>query len=155
MPAAEIVRVPGLARGVGGGWAEIAAIAEGALRQPIDVSTGRPRLRLESAPTRAVAHGVLPGRAIRVGVVAGGKDRPADPVDQPRGLLVARGTTFADLSGADDDRIGRGRWLIAGRARGGPGPRRREAHASDSCRGVGRGRRGASGCTSTAADDGE
>src|ERR1044072_1227686 len=61
--------------------------------------------RLLAAPGRVVAVVEGGGRAIRVGVVAGGEQRGRDLVEQVRGGVVLCPAAIGDVAGADEDRI--------------------------------------------------
>jgi hypothetical protein len=106
MPRTQIVTVKSPPRGTGIG-AEIFEIGLGLPRLVIVVAGRRPGSLLVPAPTRAVTIAETLRRSFGIGIVAGGKNRAANFVQQLRrrlALIVALAT--GDVAGADQNFTG-------------------------------------------------
>ncbi len=97
--------------------AEVGGTASG---QILMVAGCRARARLEASPTGVVAIGVLGGGAGVVDVIAEGKDRAGDFVDEVGGGLIVRAATGCDVTRANQDTVGASlRWRSDRRCYGG------------------------------------
>ena len=106
MPGAELVAVIAftpLARG----RAEVVEVAAGPTGVVLMVAGGRTGSLFVTPPRWVVAVGELPGGAIRICVVAGGKDRAGYLVEEPGGRFVAAGAAVSDITCPDQNRVRR------------------------------------------------
>src|SRR4051812_47439654 len=72
------------------------------------VADHRSGARLEPAPHRRIALRVVRGRAVLVGVVAGGEHGPGHALEDPRRCRVAGVRAGRDVTGSDENGIDAG-----------------------------------------------